>query len=76
MQKYKKMEQYAFVIGNAASRDEYFKIATYFQKVADHLQAGQFFFRAGEYNKVKINSVDLYICFYFDICIVFFIGFR
>ena len=52
------MEQYAHVIGNVASREEYLKIAAYFQKAADHLQAGQFFFRAGEYNKVEFNTVD------------------
>ena len=65
LQTYNKMEQYAAVIGTDAAREDYLQIAAYFQKAVDHLRAGEFFYRAGEYAKVgslRICFCHLYVC--------------
>lgn len=48
---YNHMEQYAEVVGNDASCEDYLRIAAYFQKNVDHFRAGQFFHKAGDYVK-------------------------
>ena len=53
------MEQYAAVIGTDAAREDYLKIAAYFQKSVNHLRAGEFFYRAGEY--AKVGSFQSYV---------------
>ena len=44
---------YAEVVGEDASREDYLRIAAHFQKKVDHLKAGQFFHKAGEYAKAR-----------------------
>ena len=52
------MEQYAEVIGEDASVEDYLRIATHFKKNNEHFKAGQFFFRAGEYEKVATRLLE------------------
>lgn len=47
------MEQYAGIIGNKASSEDYTNIATYFDDKGDHFMAGKFYFSAKVYNKVS-----------------------
>ena len=58
IQTYNHMEQYAEVVGNDASCEDYLRIAAYFQKNVDHFRAGQFFHKAGDY--VKVRSYNFY----------------
>lgn len=46
------MEQYAEVIGEDASVEDYARIANHFRKCNEHFKAGQFFYRGGNYEKV------------------------
>lgn len=46
------MEQYAEIIGEGASSDDYYKIATHFDNAGDHFKAGKFYFAAKHYEKV------------------------
>lgn len=46
------MDQYAEVIGNEASVDDYLRMASHFKKNNNHFKAGHFFFKAGVYDKV------------------------
>ena len=49
------MEQYAEIIGDDASSDDYSKIATHFENIGDHFKAGTFFLLAKKYEKVGIT---------------------
>ena len=51
------MEQYAEVIGDEASIEDYLRMAAHFRKNNEHLKAGQFFFKAKEYDKVQCTYV-------------------
>lgn len=61
------MEQYAEVIGEDANVDDYLRIAAHFRKNNDHFKAGQFFYRAGDYEKVHV--CELATCLLKEICI-------
>ena len=50
------MEQYAEVVGEEASQEDYLRIATHFVRKADHFRAGQFFHKAGEYARVRVHT--------------------
>ena len=57
------MEQYAEIIGEDASSDDYYKIATHFDNAGDHFKAGKFYFAAKYYEKVHTTHpyiVDIY----------------
>ena len=49
------MEQYAEVVGEDASREDFLRIAAHFQKNVDHFRAGQFFLKAREYAQVDVD---------------------
>ena len=51
-QSYDHMQLYAEVVGEDSTTDDYLRIATHFQRVSDHLRAGQFFLKAREFTKV------------------------
>lgn len=53
------MDQYAEIIGNNASVDDYRKIAGHFENSGDHYKAGNFFFASKDYDKVHL----CFICF-------------
>ena len=46
------MDQYAEIIGNNASVDDYRKIAGHFENSGDLYKAGNFFFASQDYDKV------------------------
>ena len=46
------MEQYADIIGDGASSEDYSKIAAHFENTGDHYKAGTFFLSAKIYEKV------------------------
>ena len=52
LQTYNHMEQYAEVVGDDASQEDYLRIAIYFQNNGDHFRAGRFFNKASDYVKV------------------------
>lgn len=43
------MDQYAEVVGDNASLEDYKKIATHYQRTGNHYKAGSFFLKAEEY---------------------------
>lgn len=47
------MDQYAEVIGNDASIDDYLRMASYFKNRNEFYKAGEFFFKAEVYDKVN-----------------------
>ncbi len=47
------MDQYAEVIGNDASVDDYLRMASHFRENNEHFKAGEFFFKAEMFNKVN-----------------------
>lgn len=51
------MDQYAEIIGDNASADDYYKIATYFENVGDHFKAANFYFAAKKHDKVSDVSI-------------------
>ena len=53
------MDQYAEVIGEEASVEDYLRMAAHFKKNNEHLKAGQFFFKAKEYDKVRTCTVHM-----------------
>ena len=46
-----KMDLFADIIGDDASTEDYHSIAVYFETERNSLQAGKFFFKAGQYSK-------------------------
>lgn len=46
------MDQYAEIIGEDASSDDYYKIASHFDNAGDHYKAGKFYFASKYYDKV------------------------
>lgn len=54
------MEQYAEIIGEDASPEDYFKIASHFESIGDHYKAGNFYFASKHYDKVRSKSVTIY----------------
>ena len=46
------MEQYAEIIGEDASTEDYFKIASHFDSAGNHFKAGKFYLSAKHYDKV------------------------
>ena len=64
------MEQYAMIIGDKASCQDYSNIATYFDSKRDYFMAGKFYFSAKMYSKVRKKAcVYLAIqCTYCSIC--------
>ena len=53
------MEEYAEIIGDDASSDDYSKIATHFENTGDHYKAGIFFLSAKKYEKVGHGLASL-----------------
>lgn len=49
------MEEYAAVIGDDATEEDYIQIATYFEKAGDNFKAGQFYHKAGQHAKVYLT---------------------
>ena len=47
------MEEYATIIGDAASPQDYLKIAQYFEGKGDYFMSGKFYYSAKEYVKVS-----------------------
>ena len=58
------MEQYAEIVGDEASEDEYLAIADYFVTAKRMFNAGKFFLKAGQYAKVQNTGS----CSAFSIC--------
>ncbi len=58
------MDQYAEVIGNDASIDDYFRMASYFTNQNAFYKAGEFFFKAEMYDKVCKSTCLLYSMYY------------
>lgn len=52
VQAHNQMEQYAEVIGSDATKEDYLRIASHFQRTGENFKAGQFFLRAKDYAKV------------------------
>ncbi|XP_065839406.1 WD repeat-containing protein 19-like isoform X2 [Oscarella lobularis] len=50
-QTHNQMEQYAEIIGDDASEDDYLSIALYFEKQKQHYDAGRFYFKAKQHAK-------------------------
>lgn len=48
------MDEYAEVIGNEASNEDYVRIAMYFESLGNHFKAGQFFMRGKHHSEVCI----------------------
>ena len=46
------MDQYAEIIGESASAEDYQKIALYFDNSGDHFKCGKFFFASKQYEEV------------------------
>lgn len=67
------MDQYAELIGDNASPEDYNKIASHFDNIGDHLKAGKFFFLSKDYDKVIIFNL---ICLLFDMTILGFTAFS
>ena len=53
------MDDYAEVIGNEASKEDYTKIATHFESLGNHYKAGQFFAKGGRHSEVRISEFSL-----------------
>lgn len=49
-QEHNQMEQYAEIIGDSATADDYTSIAVYFENKTDNFLAGKFFYLAGKFN--------------------------
>lgn len=47
------MDEYAEIIGENASADDYHKIALFFDNCGDHYKSGKFFFAAKQYEQVR-----------------------
>lgn len=47
------MEQYALIVGDEASEDEYLAIAEYFVGDKQLFNAGKFYLKAGQHTKVQ-----------------------
>lgn len=47
------MDQYAELIGENASTEDYHKIAAHFENSGDHYKAGNFFFAAKQFDEVN-----------------------
>lgn len=54
------MDQYAEIIGDNASVDDYRKIAGHFENSGDHYKAGNFFFASKDYDKVIFCFIHWY----------------
>lgn len=48
------MDQYAEIIDQNASTEDYFRIATHFENSGDHFKAGKFFFASKQYDQVHL----------------------
>lgn len=48
------MDQYAEIIGENATAEDYHKIAAHFDNAGDHYKAGKFFFASKEYDQVCV----------------------
>ena len=46
------MDEYAEVIGNEASTEDYVRIARYFESLGNHFKAGQFFVKSRQHLEV------------------------
>ena len=46
------MDQYAGVIGDGGTAEDYLKLANYYEKHNEHFKAGVFFMKAEQYTKV------------------------
>ena len=57
-QEHNQMEQYAEIIGDSATADDYTSIAVYFENKNDHFLAGKFFYLAGKFNLNQSNMID------------------
>jgi len=56
-QEHNQMEQYAEIIGDNATPDDYNSIALYFENKNDYFLAGKFFYLAGQYSKAMSHFV-------------------
>jgi len=50
-QQHAKMDLFADIVGDDATPEDYHSIAVYFETERNHLQAGRFYYRAGEHSK-------------------------
>jgi WD repeat-containing protein 19 len=55
---YDHMQLYAEVVGEDSTTEDYLRIATHFQRVSDHLRAGQFFLKAREFTKALEHFIQ------------------
>ena len=51
-QSHGQMDQYAGVIGDGGTAEDYLKLANYYEKHNEHFKAGVFFMKAEQYTKV------------------------
>lgn len=58
-QAHDKMEVYADIIGEDATRQDYQSIALFFENRKNHFLAGKFFLYAGQYQRVQIFFIYL-----------------
>ena len=55
------MDEYAEVIGDNGSIEDYLKIASYYHKSKSHFKTGVFYLKGQEYSKVSyIDSLQLH----------------
>jgi hypothetical protein len=50
------MDQYAEIVGENASSEDYHKIAAHYEDAGDHYKAGKFFFASKQYDKVHMDA--------------------
>ena len=53
------MDEYAEVIGDNGSIEDYLKIASYYHKSNSHFKTGVFYLKGQEYSKVSIGFITI-----------------
>ena len=51
------MDDYAEVIGDEATIDDYIRIALHFERSGCHFKAGKFFYQARHYSEVVYSTI-------------------
>ena len=51
------MDEYAKVIGDEATNEDYSRIAMHFDSSGNHFKAGEFFMRASDYSEVHMHAL-------------------
>ena len=54
------MDDYAEVIGDEATNDDYIRIALHFERSRCHFKAGKFFYQARHYSEVVYSTIQVY----------------